>query len=167
MISPFILRQAGLAARDTPKILLPVPGEEDHALTFDSTLRIPLQLYGIFSYFPSSKPTQDQVDSIDSVYLLTPKNFNPHDTAYALNEDAMLDWEGHIVEPHRRQRFLLSNIEGNNEMEASAIISSAENALIDQLIDLRLTEPDDDTTVSGVASILTQLNWRTSIYSIN
>ena len=117
-------------------ILLPVPGEEDHALTFDSTLRIPLQLYSIFSHFPSSKPTQDQVDSIDRVYPLIPESFNPHDAAYALNEDAMVDWEGHIVEPRRRQRTLLSNIKGNNEMEASALISSSENALIDQLIDL-------------------------------
>ena len=51
LISPFTLRLAGIDARDTPKIQLAAPGEEDHALTIENTLRIPFQLYGIFSYF--------------------------------------------------------------------------------------------------------------------
>lgn len=153
LIAPFILRQAGIDARNTPKIQLLDPGEEDHALTIDSTLRIPLQLYGTFSYFPCSKPTLEQVETTESVHLLTPESFNPHDIAYALNEDAMLDWEGHLVEPHRRQKFLLSEIEGDDEMEVSCMISSAENRLIDQLIDLRVTEPDDDTVPGAKCNV--------------
>ncbi len=49
LIAPFIMRQAGIEARDTPKIQLPDPGEGDHALTIDKTLRIPLKtLWDIF-----------------------------------------------------------------------------------------------------------------------
>ena len=157
LISPFILRLAGIDARDTPKIQLAAPGEADHALTIENNLRIPLQLYGIFSYFPTSKPTLEEVEAIEDVYLLTPEAFNPHDTAYALNEDAILDWEGNIVEPHRRQRFLLSEIEGEDEMEAPAAISSAESDLIDRLIHLRVTE-QDDINVSGVDSTLSNID---------
>ena len=43
LISPFILRLAGIDARDTPKIQLAAPGEADHALNISDTLRIPLQ----------------------------------------------------------------------------------------------------------------------------
>ena len=34
----------------------------------------------------------------DEVYLLTPTRFNPHDDAYAANEESMLDWEGNMIE---------------------------------------------------------------------
>ena len=56
----------------------------------------------------------------------------------------MLDWEGHLVEAGKRQKYLLSEIEDNNDMEISCTVSSAENVLIDHLIELRLREPDDD-----------------------
>lgn len=97
LIPPFIIRDTGVTVRSTPKIQCSDPDETHHALSFDATFRIPLQLHGIFSYFKSSKPTLEQLETIKEVYIITPHQFNPHDTAYALNEDSMLDWEGNMV----------------------------------------------------------------------
>jgi hypothetical protein len=49
------------------------PTEEDHALTFPETgFRIPLSLWGVLLYFPTTKPTKDDLVEPDEVYLLTP-----------------------------------------------------------------------------------------------
>ena len=93
LVPPFIIRDAGVTVRSTPKIQCSDPDETHHALTFDSTFRVPLQLHGIFSYFKTSKPTLEQLETIEEVYMLTPHQFNPHNTAYALNEESMLNWE--------------------------------------------------------------------------
>lgn len=103
LIPPFILREAGISVNDIPKIHVESPGEEHHAITFPETnFRIPLHLWGIFSYFTSSKPTMEQLETSEEIYLLTPDRFNPHDLAYAQNEDAMLDWEGNMVQKIHR-----------------------------------------------------------------
>ena len=57
LIPPFIIRDAGVTVRSTPKIQCSDPDETHHALTFDGTFQVPLQLHGIFSYFKTSKPT--------------------------------------------------------------------------------------------------------------
>jgi hypothetical protein len=58
-----------------------------------------LSLWGIFSYFPTHAPTNEQVDACDDVFLLTPNGiWNPHSDAYVKNEENMLDWEGNMVE---------------------------------------------------------------------
>ena len=45
LVPPFMLREAGIEVRDTPKIQLENPTEADHAITFpDTGLRIPLSL---------------------------------------------------------------------------------------------------------------------------
>ena len=50
LIPPFILQEAGIQCNDTAKIHMDDPSEEDHALIFpDIDLRIPLQLWGVFS----------------------------------------------------------------------------------------------------------------------
>lgn len=52
LISPFILREAGLKVNDTPKIHVNNPDVLDHAIEFpEDNLRIPLQLWGVFSFF--------------------------------------------------------------------------------------------------------------------
>jgi len=44
LIPPFILREKGIQVSDTAKIHLQDPGDNDHAIVFDTILRIPLQL---------------------------------------------------------------------------------------------------------------------------
>ena len=52
LIPPFIIREAGVQLYDTPKIHVNDPTVDDHSIYFDKAdFRIPLQLWGIFSYF--------------------------------------------------------------------------------------------------------------------
>ena len=49
LLPPFMIREAGVILKDTPKIQLVEPTEEDHAIFFPETeLRIPLSLFGVF-----------------------------------------------------------------------------------------------------------------------
>jgi hypothetical protein len=62
LLPPFMMREAGVIVRDTPKIHMEEPTEEDHALTFPETeFRIPYSLTGTLSYFRTTKPTKDDL----------------------------------------------------------------------------------------------------------
>ena len=59
LIPPFIMREAGIEINERPKIHSENPGVEDHSIYFaDSDFRITLTLDGVFSGFPSSKPSE-------------------------------------------------------------------------------------------------------------
>ena len=99
LIPPFIMREVGIEVNDVPKIQVGDPSKRDHSIYFKETgFRIPMALWGTFSYFPSSKPTVEELQASDDIYLLTPSRFNPHNDGYAVNEDSMLDWEGNMIE---------------------------------------------------------------------
>jgi hypothetical protein len=52
LLPSFMMREAGVIVKDTPKIQVDDPSEEDHALTFPETgFRILLSLWGVLSYF--------------------------------------------------------------------------------------------------------------------
>ena len=73
LIPPFIMREAGLIVDTTPKIQVVDPTVENHSIYFmDEGLRIPLSLWGVFSYFPTSKPIKRMLDECEDVLLLTP-----------------------------------------------------------------------------------------------
>ena len=59
LIPPFMLREMGVTMNDVPKIHKEDPTVDDHTITFmEIGVRIPLSLWGIFSYFPTSKPVE-------------------------------------------------------------------------------------------------------------
>jgi len=85
LILPFMLREAGITVNEMPKIQVTNPAESDHAIEFPETgFWIPLSLWGIFSYFTTSKPTHKALVEPMDVYLLTPTRWNPHSNVYAL-----------------------------------------------------------------------------------
>jgi hypothetical protein len=133
LIPPFIMREAGIIVNDVPKIQVNNPTEEHHAILFQETgLRIPLSLWGTFSYFPTTKPTKDQLMEPPDVYLITPTRWDPHNDAYAFNEEAMLDWEGNMVEKkHRDYRIVLEDVSEDPVMVEALSISSVEQKAID------------------------------------
>ena len=52
-----MIREEGTQVNDTPKIQVNDPTTNDHSIYFPNTgFRIPLSLWGVFSYFPSLKP---------------------------------------------------------------------------------------------------------------
>jgi hypothetical protein len=98
LLPPFVMREGGVQVYDTPKIQLAEPTAEDHSICFPETgFRIPLSLWGMFSYFPTSKPTSLLMKETEDIYLLTPSRWNPHDASYATNKENMLDWEGNMI----------------------------------------------------------------------
>jgi len=134
---------SGITVNDTPKIQVPNPSVDDHAILLDSSFRIPLSLSGIFSYFETRKPTLEDLQALsDSIYLLTPEEFNPHNSVYADNEDRMLDWEGELVAPTARTKILIDDIpQSDAAVYASLALSSKEQTVID---DNLLPAPTDE-----------------------
>ena len=139
LIPPFILREAGVEVNDVPKIHVDNPSVDHHSIYFkEVNLRIPLALWGVFSYFPSRKPTSDELDSCDKV-IATPDSpdWNPHSDVYARNEENYLDWEGNIIERKFRKRILI----GDDDIEVQVMsvevkkseFGQSENEMIDKI----------------------------------
>ena len=141
LIPPFMLREMGVTVNDIPKIHKDDPTAADHAMTFVETgFRIPLSLWGIFSYFPTSKPTHGILLNPNEVYILSPATWNPHSNAYASNEESMLDWEGNMQsKKDHHHRIVLDNAEDDINKVASLLITPLEQ----EAIDARLVEDDE------------------------
>ena len=125
LIPPFMLREMGVTVNDVPKIHKEDPTVDDHAITFvEMGFQIPLSLWGIFSYFPTSKPTYDDLLDPNEVYILSPATCNPHSDAYSTNEESMLDWEGNM-QPKRdhQHQIILDDVEDDVNMVASLQIT--------------------------------------------
>lgn len=161
LIPPFMMREAGITVNDRPKIQTTNPSEDDHAIVFKETgLRIPLALWGVFSYFTTSKPTLDECENTEDVYVLTPPQWDPHSDVYARNEENILDWEGNIVPERDRPKILLNDVPEDTLMSMSAVISSVESDHIDNVIaaacdicqPYHRTIPKDADQVSSVLS---------------
>ena len=57
LIPPFIVREEGVDVKCVPKIQCKNDEEDDHSVYFkEGNICMLLRLYGVFSYFPSSKP---------------------------------------------------------------------------------------------------------------
>ena len=106
LIPPFILREAGLIVNDTAKIHRKDRTIDDHAIIIpqENNLHIPLKLNGIFSFFHTRRPTEDEIRHCDNIIFITPdsESWDPSSSHYAENEAAMLDWEGNIMEERFR-----------------------------------------------------------------
>ena len=141
LIPPFMLREMGVTVNDVPKIHKEDPTLDDHAITFVETgFRIPLSLWGMFSYFPTSKPTHDNLLNPNEVYILSPATWNPHSDAYSTNEESMLDWEGNMQPKKDHQhRIVLDDVEDDVNMVASLLITLLEQ----EVIDTYLVEDDE------------------------
>ena len=128
LIPPFMLWEMGFTMNDVPKIHKVDPTVDDHAITFmEMGFRIPLSLWGIFSYFPTSKPTHEDLLNPTEVYILSPARWNPHSDAYSTNEESMLDWEGNIQEKRDHQHWIFQdNVEDDLNMVASLQITQLE-----------------------------------------
>ena len=65
LIPPFIMREAGLVVKETPKIHCHEPSIEDHSIYDPRTrVRIHLSLQGVFSGFETRALTQDEINNV-------------------------------------------------------------------------------------------------------
>ena len=125
LIPPFMLREMGVTVNDVPKIHKEDPTVDDHAIMFmEMGFRIPLSLCGIFSYFPTSKPTRNDLLNPTEVYILSPATWNPHSYAYSTNEESMLDWEGKMQQKRDHWHpIILDDVEDDLNMVVSLQIT--------------------------------------------
>ena len=95
----------------------------------------------MFSYFPSSKPSNKLLNDCTKVLLLTPDGpWNSNSDVYSRHEDNMLDCKGETMEKKDGARMLMSEIEEDKMMEVSAVISEAGPSLINRLCHERDSE---------------------------
>ena len=109
LVPPFILREAGIDVNEVPKIHRIEPSIDDHSIYFpEEKLRIPLQLWGIFSFFHSRVPTLDEVYHSEKIFLTPDSNdWNPYSDHFALNEESMLDSDGNIQDRRYRKKHIV------------------------------------------------------------
>jgi hypothetical protein len=135
LILPFLLREAGVICNDVPKIHFDNPGNNDHAIIVrDSNLQIPLQLWGVFSFFHTRSPTSDELTSCKKIITPDSTLWNPYSDHYVVNKESMLDYEGNIIETKYRKKHII-----DMPPSISVTLISFYNA-IDQVIDS--TQPD-------------------------
>ena len=132
LLPPFMLREAGIHINEVPKIHVTSHTEEHHAITFQETnFRIPPTLHGTFSYFPTSKPSTQELEEPEDVYVLTPTTWNPHSDAYVINEESMLDWEGNMKhEKDHEKRVVLEDIPSDDTMISSLALCEKEQIAV-------------------------------------
>ena len=121
---PFMLQEAGITVNDKAKIHMTNLTAEDHAIIFpERGFRIPMMLWGIFSNFPTMKPTVDALHAGNDVYILTPTTWDQHTDIHATNEDSMLDCEGNIKEKRGWEcQVVLEDVD--DHVNASSLIIS-------------------------------------------
>jgi hypothetical protein len=145
LMPPFFMREAGVKVNDTPKIHATDPTEEDHSIYFpEADFRVPLSLWGMFSYFNTAKPTAQQMMEAENIYVITPSKLNPHCDSFATNEDNMLDWEGHMINRKDRVKIILSDIPEDAAATASVQVSSAETRVIDHVLESKSATQDEE-----------------------
>ena len=61
LLSPFIMRLAGLEVNEQPKFMTRHPTNKHHSVHFkENDIRLPLATKGIVSVLPTRKPTQEE-----------------------------------------------------------------------------------------------------------
>lgn len=113
LIPPFMLREAGWTVNDVPKIHCHEPNSDDHCMFAKDGSKIFLSLRGIFSGFPTSVPSIEEVNQAvneGSELVMTPDNWDPGSDEYEENEDTLVDYYGNIRETKRRPLALIDSL---------------------------------------------------------
>ena len=102
LLSTMQMRDNDLRVNDEPKSMVLNPTEDNHAIVVPTTgnesLRIPLALDGVISYFPTRKPTAEEYENtpLEMIIDLTADSpdWEPNTTRFQEQEAAMLDSDG-------------------------------------------------------------------------
>ena len=135
LIPPFIMRQGGAIVNEKAKIHCQDPTVDDHCISFsNSELRIPLRLNGTFSFFHTRKPTDDELQSSDKIFI-TPDctEWNPYCESFSLNEESITNFDGDIREPSCRTNHLMEVDEDDENGQIASVRISAFDDEIDRV----------------------------------
>jgi hypothetical protein len=106
LLSPMQLRDNDIRVNDEPKFMVPNPTDDHNAIVVppqegeDEPFRIPLSLTGVTTYFPTTKPTRQQWESIplERQIELTYESpeWDPATDRFKDQEATMLDMSGRL-----------------------------------------------------------------------
>ena len=114
LVPPFIMRMAGITVNECPKYQCSDPSSDDHSLIFNhEDLKINLQLNGIFSYFHTRRPTDNEIQGCEKVFLTPDSSFwNPYCTSFKANEREMTDYQGELTIKQRWENNPMFDVDG-------------------------------------------------------
>ena len=151
LIPPFLIREAGITVNDVPKIHCTNPTDAHHSIYFDEIkLRIPLQLRGIVSCFPSRKPEGEvEIEATSQVDLTPNREFwDPNDDTFQKQEESFIDHEGRCIDKGLTTRYIAATADGDeahrtednmicsvNHFEENVIIGAQQAQQITKLAD--------------------------------
>ena len=131
LLSPFIMRLAGVEVNEQPKFMKRYPTTKHHSVYLpNDDLRLPLSIKGIVSYLPTQKPSRKEYLDIETRLELTPplSEWDPHNLSYGISEHCMLDHDGNIAttrDPDEAKNAILRNVNNAeiHEVGVSSIIA--------------------------------------------
>ncbi|MEJ2330778.1 MAG: hypothetical protein P8Z33_13190 [Gammaproteobacteria bacterium] len=91
LLCPNQLRMNGIHVYECPRLMDPNPTEHSHSIVIPcEDLTIPLELDGVISYFPTRKPTRDELDSCYHIEM-TPEapSWDPYAPSFSQEESAV------------------------------------------------------------------------------
>ena len=105
LVSPMQLHDVGIRVYDEPKSMALKPIDNHNAIVIPDnddgiTLRIPLRIQGVITYFHIHKPTKDEFESCDNWIEMTANSpdWDPSTNRFQEQEDAILDDYGRLHE---------------------------------------------------------------------
>ena len=140
LIAPFILRLAGLQVNEIPKFMAESPTLDHHSILVpDNDVRIPMALKGIISFIHTRLPTSNEINYRNAIpeqcIDLTPdlSEWNPHNPSYGIQENAMLDYHGNLVERRKISSLQVNMVESQtdqvDDIGTTSVISSVSRAI--------------------------------------
>jgi hypothetical protein len=171
LIPPFIMRLAGNTVNECPKYQCTDPTEDDHCIIFnddETDLRIPLQLNGVFSFFHTRKPTDDELQGCEKV-MMTPdaSSWNPYCPSFELNERSMTTYNGAISAPGQRENNIMIIDDDEDDMSLPNISALQLSDHIDNVSDSAFVCEDDNLDNYGLDSLFaTNLNQRAEVSKV-
>ena len=99
LLSPFIMRLAGLEVNEQPKFMTRNPTTKHHLVYFkENYIILPLVIKGIVSFLLTRKPTQEEYLNIGTRLDLTPPftEWEPHNPSYSISDFSMIEHDGNI-----------------------------------------------------------------------
>ena len=99
LLSPFIMRLAGLEVNEQPKFMTRNPTTKHHFVNLnENDIRIPFVIRGIVCFLLNRKINQEEYLNIGTRLELTPSftEWDPHNPSYGIRKNCMLDHDGNI-----------------------------------------------------------------------
>ena len=162
LLSPFLMRQRNVIVDEKPKNHCKEPTSNNHCISFENNdLRIPLGLNGVFSFFHTRTPINEELIGCDKVFLTPDESqWNPYCTSFELTERSVLSYDSDISSS--------SNWESHNmELEpAPGEISSTkafESAIDKNIDDAFVFDHSDNGDYSLDGTFHHNLNMRSEI----